>query len=463
MRVRLSHALLWALTLAPAVEAGSLAERLGNPTDFAAIVRGGSETLASLREALKGPRPDLAIRAIGRLKLAAAVPDLLPFAKHDDGELRTTAAWALGECGGDSARAALLALTQDSYARARAAAVAALARSPGKEVEAALRRAVRDHDPSVRLAAVRSIRDGGRRALFGALLPLLGYEIEVLPDPADKRERPKLVATVVWQEPAKHVRLAGIQALDALKVPDGLPALIQALEREESFNRLHITAAIEGMGERAINVCLGRIVPMAYDKENFAKHMPLLVNNGVLAVIAGRLGDERCVPVLLDTLKLPRRDLGANKDLTELYIETVRLLGRYRVTRAARHLVALLKETQIRQLSEATQESIRQIGRAAARPLARSLDDWRMAPVFFPLLREKELYTSAARDTILKYLSHESDEVRFEATETLGLYLCEGVLDEYDVPALKAMELDPNDDVRARTAYWLQRMQTQEE
>ena len=62
--------------------------------------------------------------------------------------------------------------------------------------------------------------------------------------------------------------------------------------------------------------------------------------------------------------------------------------------------------------------------------------------------------THSARDGIAKFLSHESDAVRLEATETLGLYLAQGILDEYDTPLLEGQFYDPNREVRASCARW---------
>jgi HEAT repeat protein len=182
--------------------------------------------------------------------------------------------------------------------------------------------------------------------------------------------------------------------------------------------------------------------------------MPLLINNGTLAVIAGRLDDERSIPYLRKTLLLPTGNLGKDKDLTELYIHTVELLGKFKVERASRPLATMLKQTRIKQLSQATRIALRSIGKPAARPLARNAEDWTLAPVFLPLLREPALRTVSLRKTIIRFLAHESAEVRFEATETLGLYLYEGILDEYDIPLFEAMYLDPDRRVRQTCAKW---------
>ena len=180
--------------------------------------------------------------------------------------------------------------------------------------------------------------------------------------------------------------------------------------------------------------------------------MPLLINNGTLAVIAGQLNDARCVPDLLNTLKLPRNALGRDKDLTELFIQTVQLLGHFKVDSAGPPLAEILKETRVSQLSEACRVAILAIGRPAARALARNMDNWEVAPIFLKLLREPELQTVAAREGIITYLTHESDEVRLEATRTLGLYLEKGILDEYDLQLLDGMYLDPSREVRVACA-----------
>jgi HEAT repeat protein len=288
----------------------------------------------------------------------------------------------------------------------------------------------------------------------------LTYEIQRVPEklPAGSQEKPKLVEKVVWVEPVPQVRHAAIRALGDAGATEAVPALIEALEREDSYNRQAIIKAIEAMGPKVIGACLGRIVPIPYEKDAFENHMPVLISNGTLAVIAGKLGDPRCIPTLLNTLKVPRQELGSNKDLTELYIQAVQLLGKFKCERAGRPLAELLKETSIRQLSEAAQQAISQIGRPAARPLAHNMSRWELAPIFLKLLRQPELRTVEARKDLLTFLSSEADEVRFEATQTLGLYIYESVLDEYDLPALETMYLDPNSEVRAASHVWQEKI-----
>jgi len=462
----------WALP-APAGPYAQHARRLDRPAAMAAVVKAGAAAVGDVTAALAGPRPDRAVAALGRIALPAATPALARLAGAKDGELRAAVAWAVGRCGGGSAGAVLLQLAEDPYPPARAAALLAMAevKGPGGDFAQAsgrvLTRAVAHRGRGVRLAAVRAIAAGKRKDLFAPVAALLDFRVELVPPERDKAgkgtkpaagQRAELVEKVVWSEPNARVRHAAAGALGRLKVVDALPALIGAMERETSFNRLAIIGAVESFGPTAAGVCLGRIVPMPYDKETFAKQMPVLVNNGTLAVIAGRLGDERCVEHLLETLSLPRGGLGRDKDLTELLIQTVELLGRFKVDQAAGPLAKLLKDPKVQQLADAAERAIRRIGHTAARPLAANMDNWRVAPVFLRLLRREDLRTKAARGGILKYLAHESDQVRLEATETLGLYLHAGVLDEYDLAALESMYLDPSAEVRACCERWKQKI-----
>lgn len=427
---------------------------LDESASFIALIQAGEAAVPDLTAALATPRAGLAVQALGQMRLKSATPALLPLLKSPDAELRAAAAWALGQCAAADTAPALAALVTDAHPLVRAAAVTALAQWPQADAAPAWRIALADADPAVRSAVVHAIRTSKRTELFPLLLPLLDYRLEKPVEKPGAKEKASLEEEVVWREPARPVRLAVIQTLGEFKVADALPPLIDALERETSFNRFAIIAAIEAQGPGAAKVCLGRIVPLAYDPETIKSRLPLLINNGALAIIAGRLGDDRCVPWLLNTLKLPRANLGKDKDLTELYLHTVELLGRYRADAAAEPLAQLLKESRSRQLSLNLETALRAIGRPAARPLARHLDAWQTAPLFLRLLREPELRTHAARDAIAKFLSHESDTVRLEATETLGLYLREGILDEYDTPLLEGQFYDSNREVRASCARW---------
>ncbi len=429
---------------------------LEDPVQFEALLQKGEAALPELVAGLKGPRPDLAVQGMGRLKLPSAVPALLPLAADPDGELRAAVAWALGECRDPQSVAALIRLARDPYAPTRAAAMLALAELRRPEADTVLKAGCADPDGSVRLAAINAVRLAGRKDLAMCLTGLLAYE--ALPENAAKPAANDPLAafseTVVWKEPNPQMRLAVVRAFAELKNPETVPTLILVLERETDFNRREVIRGLLGMGPSVAPVCLGRITTTPYEKDAFERYLPLLINNSTLAVIAGRLGDERCVPYLRETLKLPRQHLGADPVLTDLYIQTIDLLGRYRVERAAGPLVDLLKENSVKEVADAIEAALRQIGRRASQPLATRLDSYQLAPLFFRLLRDPELRSRAARDTIVKYLTEESDEVRLEATETLGLYLYEGLLDEYDMPLLEVMELDSNSGIGQSATQW---------
>lgn len=439
---------------------------LDDAVAFGALVDRGASAVPEVVAALAGPRPDLAAQALGAIGDAGAVAALIPLASSPDGELRATAAWALGRCGHPDAVAALIPLASDAYGPARAAAVIALAQIKAPGGDAALIAALDSDDESTRLAAIDALGALRRVDLLPYLARAIENRFEDLPNPrhvADPQQ-PETIPTVVWREPSARVRVAAVRALAGLNAIDALPALIGALEAENSFNRAAIVRAIAGMGQAAAAACLGRITPIRYDQAAIDARWPLLIANGTLAVIAGDLGDDRAVPHLLDTLALPHDKLGVDVDLTELYLHTVQLLGRFKVERAGRPLCHLLRagEAKVEELTIATAAAIRAIGRPAARPLALalydakapSLDQFPMAPVFLRLLREPELRTWHARAGILAYLAVDSPEVRYEAVETLGLYLAEGVLDAAELPALIAMERDPDVDVQRACARW---------
>ena len=430
--------------------------KLDDPSIMDLVVKNGDAAVPDLIAALQGARPDLAAKALGLIKSKAAVSALLLISKTKDDELRATVTWAIVQCGGNESGTPLIALANDPYPAVRVAAINGLSNLQSAENDAALKRAVADSNSMVRMAAVDVIRRNHRADLFSSLAPLLAYKVVRVPEKKAEgsSEKPKLVDQVNWKEPNAQIRHAVICAVGETKAAEAIPPLIEALEREDSFNRQAIVKAIETIGPSAAGVCLGRIVPMVYDKDAFDNHMPILITNGTLAVIAGRLGDARCVSTLLSTLKIPRTELGKSKDVTELYIQTVQLLGKFKSDRAGRLLAELLKQSEIRQLTDAIQEAIRLIGRPAARPLAENMDDWRLAPIFLKLLREPELRTPKAEANLLKFLGLEADEVRLEATDTLGLYIYESILDEYDLPMLETMYLDPNGEVRACAKRW---------
>ena len=424
---------------------------LSRPADLEKLLTEGGDAIPELIASLDGPNALHAVSALGRIGKPVPLDILLPLLKSKDGEVRAAAAWAVGRCGNVSSAESLIPLTKDPHAPSRGAAFWSLGKLGAYEATETITAGITDPDRNVRLGLVRGIEAGGNSGFFPFLIDRLDYRVNL---EQDKKDEKKLVERVDWIEPDAAIRLAVIQALGRLKVIDSLPALIYAMEREVSFNRLAIIQSFERFGTKASGVCLGRIVPTPYDKEAFEERMPLLINNGTLAVIAGRLDDERSIPYLRKTLLLPTGNLGKDKDLTELYIHTVELLGKFKVERASRPLATMLKQTRIKQLSQATRIALRSIGKPAARPLARNAEDWTLAPVFLPLLREPALRTVSLRKTIIRFLAHESAEVRFEATETLGLYLYEGILDEYDIPLFEAMYLDPDRRVRQTCAKW---------
>ena len=466
--------------IAPNVQAGAFAQQVAAievADNLAAIKAAGKDALPDLLAAAEGsPRKDLMAMALGFTGDTQALPALQKLLADADPEVRANAAWALGRINAPQAAAALAKVADDRAAGGlfvRQAAVASLAAMPSAESVDACVKVLSDPDRDVRRAAITAIGKSGRKACYRQLQPFLDYEMveEVAETAAGKAaarpeaaKPPKLVPK--WREPDPTLRYATIKAIDELRCIDAVPKLAAAMEREDSFNRLACKQAILNLGEAASGVCLGRIVPISYEpilhREEVERFWSEAINNGTLAVIAGQLGDERCVPHLRDTLRLPMKDLGTDKDLTELVIDSVRLIGKYKVEREAKRLAAMLKDCRIQQLSDALAEALTGIGPAAARHLARNLSDWQTSPVIMELLRREPLWTSDARDELAAYLTHESDDVRRAATETFGLYLARHVIEPYDYPLLKAQILDPDPIVRDAAQKWLKGMMNDE-
>jgi len=411
------------------------------------------------------------------------VPALEKLAADPAADVRANAAWALGRTGSPQAVPVLAKLIEESRstpggqfirqaAMASLAILASAAAAPGPELLDACVKALADPDADVRRAAITAIGKSARKETWRHLQPFIDYEmvedeIEGEFVEADKKQQAGPANLVPkWREPDPTLRYAAITAINELRCIDAVPALAMAMEREGSFNRLACVQAIMNVGDAAAGVCLGRILilPISYEEAAPAGHKEPerywaeAINNGTLAVIAGKLGDKRCVPHLRNTLRLPMRDLGKDKDLTQLVIDSVRLLGAFKVEREAKRLAAMLKTCRIQQLSDALTDALTQIGPAAARHVARNLDDWQTSPVMLELLRREVFWTDEARDQLAAYLTHESDDVRRAATETFGLYLAKHVIEIYDYPLLKAQELDPDPVVRQSADKWLKQL-----
>ena len=135
-------------------------------------------------------------------------------------------------------------------------------------------------------------------------------------------------------------------------------------------------------------------------------------------------------------------------------------MGKFKVERSARPLAAMLREAETEALSAALQTALRRIGRPAARHLARHADKWELAPIFLPLLREPELRTAKLLPVLKLFIGHESSAVRLEAARTIGLYVHDGTLDEYEAVLLEMLQRDADRDVRQVVAAWREKIRT---
>jgi putative heme-binding domain-containing protein len=160
LRDREAGGLIRAVLLDPERHVGLLAEAVAAGEQV-----GGEDVAAGLIGLLKsGPRDrDLllpTVRALGHLRVTAAVPLLTPLARGEDAEARRAALGALARVGGDAGLTALTALADDPATAIRCDAVAALGDLKSKAALPRLLAAYRDPETRpVALAALTRVPD----------------------------------------------------------------------------------------------------------------------------------------------------------------------------------------------------------------------------------------------------------------------------------------------------------------
>lgn len=226
-----------------AVEGLSAADADARIAAVEAIARGGwrfrRQAAPHLRRLIRHD-PDWRVRAssgraIGRLSLREAVPDLVRALRDDQVDVRIVAAAALWRLPDAAAVPALLDLLNDSDATARQWGALALGVTGDTRATEALLRLLDDTAQAVRLDALRSL---GRIA-----------------DPA---ALPRLVAFIQDANRAEEERLEAINALASLRGPDKMNALIRLLDDPNTNVRLHIVNALAQVGDALVVPTLRR-------------------------------------------------------------------------------------------------------------------------------------------------------------------------------------------------------------
>ena len=153
------------------------------------------EYAAPVRELLSDEKAcGAAMRTLGKWRVRAAVPDILPFTKHERETRRVVAINALRDIGDPSAIPALLDALGDSSFTVREASARALA-ALGRPAEEALLRALPRAKAGVRRHIVRTLGAMRSRRAAGALRRLLKA-----PDPFLREDAAEALARIRRRE-----------------------------------------------------------------------------------------------------------------------------------------------------------------------------------------------------------------------------------------------------------------------
>ncbi|MCB9626712.1 MAG: HEAT repeat domain-containing protein [Sandaracinaceae bacterium] len=174
-------------------------------------------------------------RAIGRLSLREAVPDLVRALRDTQVDVRIVAAAALWRLPDAAAVPALLDLLNDADPTARQWGALALGVTGDTRATAALLGLLDDTAPAVRLDALRSLAR--------------------IADPAAQE---RLVAFIVDVNRAEDERLEAVNALASLRGPEKMNALIRLLDDANANIRLHVVNALGQVGDALVIPTLRR-------------------------------------------------------------------------------------------------------------------------------------------------------------------------------------------------------------
>ncbi len=171
-----------------------------------------------------------AVVALGRTKLARAIPTLAKTAQNRDATVRMFSAEALGDVGDPSAFMMLSALTQDQEASVRASAASALGKVGDKKAIPILEALLGKDDIRVEISSAeglwryekkrldiyeKALRDadyGVRHSAIGSLQKVAGKEA-------------MSIFIKALSDPAPRVRIAAVRAIGATAGPEAIPIL----------------------------------------------------------------------------------------------------------------------------------------------------------------------------------------------------------------------------------------------
>lgn len=184
--------------------------------------------------------PDVSVRAmagraIGRLGLRDAVPDLIVALGDTQAQVRIVAAAALWRLPDPTAVEALIVGLRDSDPSVREWCALAVGVTGDARAAAPLAAALADETPNVRLEAVRSLARIGDPVAMDPLTRLVQNEDE-----------------------STETRLEAVNSLAAVQSPDKANALVRLLDVADSDVRIHVIRALGQVGDVLVIPALRR-------------------------------------------------------------------------------------------------------------------------------------------------------------------------------------------------------------
>jgi len=347
----------------------------------------------------------LKLKLLEEVRSDEAIARLLKLLEDSDSDVRSSAAYALGNIGDDRAMTALLKLVEhsDSYVRSRAAD--ALGNIGDQKTMTGLLKLVEDSQPNVRIVAARTLGKIGDYQAITALLKLVKDSdsfvrwsaAEALGQIGDEQAIPGLLKLVEDSEPI--VRISAANALGQIGDEQAIPGLLKLVEHSDYSVRWSASNVLGKIGD-------GRAIPGLL---KLVEHSDSVVRIRA-AYALGKIGDRRAIPGLLK--------------LVEDSDSYVRSSVAYALSsiRDDRAMTALLK---------LVEDSDYYVRRCAASALGQIGDEQAIAG-------------------LLKLVEHSDSNVRTSAAEALG-----NIGDEQAIPGLLKFVEDSDFNVRRSAAYAL--------
>ncbi len=268
--------------------------------------------------------------ALGMIGDRAAVPHLIACLKDKDNKVCGSAAHALGLIGDSAAVPALIACLKDESNNVRGSAAHALGKIGDRAAAPALIACLEDEASDVRGSAASALGMIGDNAAISALIACLKDENKITRGSAatalgkirDNAAVPALIAYL--KDKDNIVRGSAAHALGKIGDNAAVPRLIACLKDEADNVRGSAATALGKIGDRA---AVPHLIACLKDEANDVR--------GSAATALGKIGDRAAVPALIACL-IDEDNINRGSATTAL--------GRIGDSAAVPHLIACLKD-----------------------------------------------------------------------------------------------------------------------